>query len=102
MAMPQGLTKVKWAELKEILLHVPIKARSAAWRESMEFVDQILAGKNNITPNCDARTMRYSVECGICRELIKLDEDYVFHALTASYVHYDCHHRSSGNIEGAA
>lgn len=96
--MAQGLTKVKWGELKEVLLHVPIRARSAAWREAMEFVDHVLAGKNNITPNCDARTMRYSVACDNCGELIKIDEDFVFHALTAKYVHYDCHHRSTGPI----
>lgn len=100
--MAQGLTKVKWGELKEVLLHVPIRARSAAWREAMEFVDYVLAGKNNLTPPSDARTMRYSVACGICGELIKLDEDFVFHALSAKYVHYDCHHRSTGNIEGVA
>jgi hypothetical protein len=95
------LTKVKWAELKAILLHVPTKARSAAWRDSMEFVEQILAGRNNLAPTTDARTMRYSVDCNLCGELIKIDEDYVFHSLTAKYVHYDCHHKSTGNIEGA-
>jgi hypothetical protein len=102
MAMPQSLTKVKWAELKEILLHVPVKARSAAWRESMDFVEKVLAGRNNLAPAADARTMKYSVECDICHELIGLDEDFVFHALSAKYVHYDCHHRSSGNLEGTA
>jgi hypothetical protein len=102
MAMPQSPTKVKWAELKEVLLHVPIRARSAAWRESMEFVDQILAGRNNIAPTVDAKTMAYSVECRHCNEIIKIDEDYVFHAISGKYEHYDCHHKSSGNIEGNA
>jgi hypothetical protein len=102
MAMPQSLTKVKWAELKEILLHVPVKARSAAWRESMDFVEKVLAGRNNLAPVADARTMKYSVECDICKDLIGLEEDFVFHALSAKYVHYDCHHRSSGNLEGTS
>jgi hypothetical protein len=102
MAMPQSLTKVKWAELKEILLHVPVRARSAVWRNSMEFVEQVMAGHNSLAPVADARTMKYSVECPLCKELIGLDEDYVFHALTAKYVHYDCHHKSTGNIEGAS
>jgi hypothetical protein len=100
MPMPKSLTKVKWAELKEILLHVPVRARSAAWRDSMEFVEQILAGQNNLAPSVDASTMKYSVECPLCHELIGVTEDYVFHALSAKYVHYDCHHKSSGNIEG--
>jgi hypothetical protein len=68
----------------------------------MDFVEKILAGRNNLVPAADARTMKYSVDCGICKELIGLDEDYVFHALSAKYVHYDCHHRSSGSIEGAS
>lgn len=96
--MAQSLSKVKWAELKEVLLHVPIKARSAAWREGMEFIEQVLAGKNNLTPVVDARTMKFSVECELCKELIGINEDYVFHALTAKYVHYDCHHKSTGPI----
>lgn len=102
MAMPDSLSKVKWADLKEVLLHVPTRARSGAWRESMEFVEQILAGRNNLAPVADARTMKYSVVCELCKELIGIDEDYVFHALSAKYVHYDCHHKSTGNIEGAA
>ena len=98
MTMAQGLSKVKWGELKEILLHVPIRARTAAWRESMEFVDAVLAGRNNLAPTSDLRTMKYSVPCDICSVLIGIDEDYVFHALSAKYVHYDCHHKSTGNI----
>lgn len=96
--MPQSLSKVKWGELKEVLLHVPIRARTAAWRVSMDFVEQVLAGLNNLAPTVNVQTMRYSVPCSICGELIKIDEDYVFHALTAAYVHYDCHHRSTGAI----
>lgn len=101
MPMPKSLTKVKWAELKEVLLHVSVKARSLIWRDAMEFVEQVISGHNNLAPTVDASTMKYSVECGLCRELIGVDEDYVFHALSAKYVHYDCHHRSSGNIEGS-
>lgn len=98
MSMARSLTKLKWAELKEVLLHVPIKARTAVWRESMDFVDKILAGRNNLSPTVDLKTMQYSVACDLCKEIIRVEDDYVFHALTAKFVHYDCHHKSTGNI----
>lgn len=96
--MARSMTKVQWGELKEVLLHVPTRARTAAWRESMAFVEKVLSGLNNLALNVDVQTMRYSVPCASCGELLAIDEDYVFHALTASYVHYDCHHRSTKPI----
>jgi hypothetical protein len=100
--MPKGLTKGKWADLKEVLLHVPIKARNLAWKDAMDLVEHILRGRNNLAPNLDMKELKFSVECNICKELIAVDEDYVRHALTGTYVHYDCHHRSTGNIGESA
>lgn len=97
--MSQSLTKLKWGELKEVLLHVPIRARTAVWRASMDFVEAVLNGRNNLAPTVDLKTMRFSVECELCGDLIKIDEDYVYHGIRAKYVHYDCHHRSSKPID---
>lgn len=96
--MPKGMTKNQWADLKEVLLHVPIRARNIAWKEAMENVEKILAGRNNLSPDIDLKNTRFAVECKLCRDLIGVDEDFVRHALTGTYSHYDCHHRSSGPI----
>ena len=96
--MPKALTKEKWANLKEVLLQVPIKLRNLAWKEAMDLVETILAGRNNLSPDVDAKTGRFAVACDICGDTISVEEDYVRHALTAKYVHYDCHHRSTAPI----
>lgn len=96
--MPKAMTKEQWANLKEVLLHVPIKTRNLAWKEAMDLVEQVLAGRNNISPDVDLKHARFAVECALCHEAIGFDEDYVRHALTGTYVHYDCHHRSTERI----
>lgn len=98
--MAKALTKEKWANLKEVLLHVPIRVRNVAWKDAMSVVEQILEGRNNLTPDIDPKTGRFAIECGLCHEQIDVDEDFVRHALTATYVHYDCHHKSTGSIGG--
>lgn len=93
--MRKALTKGQWANLKEVLLHVPIKTRNLAWKDAMDLVEHILEGRNNLAPEVDVKRGCFAVECNLCRDLIGIDEDFVRHALTGTYVHYDCHHRST-------
>lgn len=94
----RAMTRERWASLKEVLLHVPIKARNVAWKEAMNLVEDILSNRNNLAPELDERSGCFAVECALCRQQIGVDEDFVRHAITGTYVHYDCHHRSTGPI----
>lgn len=93
--MPKALTKEKWASLKEILLQIPIRLRNLSWKEAMDLVDVILAGRNNLCPDIDPKTGRFAVSCALCSNVISVEDDFVRHGLTSTYVHYDCHHRST-------
>jgi len=90
----QSPTKVKWASMKEALLKVPARHRDIAWKEGLEIIEAVLAGRNNLTPDVDIDTMRFSVACEICGNLIMIGEDYVYKGATSKTVHYDCHHKA--------
>jgi len=96
--MGKALTKEKWANLKEVLLHVPAKARNLAWKEAVDFVETVLAGRNNLALDVDLKSGCFAVACALCNEAIGVDEDYVRKGITAQTVHYDCHHKSSGPL----
>jgi hypothetical protein len=93
--MAKALTRGKWTDLKEVLLHVPIKVRNLAWKEAMSLVDQVLAGRNNLSPDVDLESGRFAVECVLCRQTIDVDEDFVRKGISSTYRHHDCFMRSS-------
>lgn len=100
--MPKALTRSQWANLKEVLLHVEIKTRNLAWKEAMDLVEQILAGRNNLAPEIDLKNDCFAVECGLCHKPIGIEEDFVRKGTTAAYIHYDCHHRSTKGLKDLA
>jgi hypothetical protein len=91
----KGMTKGQWTNLKEVLLHLPIKTRNLAWKDAMDLVEKVLAGQSDIAPGVDIDALRFSVECDICHEMIGFEEDFVRKGLTGVWIHYDCHMRTA-------
>jgi len=87
------MTKAEWSEVFAVLGSVPRRFRTEAWGKAVSMVKTILDGKNNIAPAVQEGALQFSVKCETCKRFIKLDEDYVYKAVTGTYTHYDCHMR---------
>ena len=96
--MAKVLTKAQWEDLKKALLSIPTRKRNINWKDAINFIDDILVGRNNVTPDIDVSKGVFAVECVICRKPIAVDEDYVRHAITSTYQHYDCHHKTTASL----
>jgi hypothetical protein len=85
---------MEWRELEEVLLSVPVPARTPAWQRLVNFVEDVVKGKNNLAIELDPGESRYSVRCELCGKRIGILEDYVFKALSATFLHWDCNFTS--------
>lgn len=97
-AATEDLTKKKWISILSALMAVPVKRQTVAWMETVKWIREILSGTNNLAVAVDPAGVHYAVNCALCHKPIHLCDDFVFHALTVTHTHYDCHYRpGAGN-----
>lgn len=89
----RNMTRAEWKDLQVALLAVPLRCRTASWKKAMDFVEAVAAGKNALAPEIDVENVRWVPGCVLCGNPIRIDQDYVFSALTSTYKHYDCHYQ---------
>lgn len=89
-----ALLKVEWQELQAALLAVPIRQRTSAWKKGMALVSEALK-LNNLAIKLAPDLMHHAVPCELCKQQIRIDDDYVFKAASGEYRHYDCFHMES-------
>ena len=97
--MANSLTRTKWTALRDTLLRVPTRSRNIGWKEALDLVEHILAGRNNLTPDLNLESGRFAVECETCHKAIEVMDDFVRHAISNKFVHYDCHHKTTTSLK---
>lgn len=89
-SMGKKVTRVEWSDVKNALLLVPPRARTEAWVKTHALVEHILSQKSDIAKDYDPNTLRFSVDCDLCKKSISVLDDYVAFQDGKTH-HYDCH-----------
>jgi hypothetical protein len=95
------LTRVEWKELQAALLSVPARHRTKVWKKAYQFIERVIAGKNALAVPVEQDSIHYVPECQICHKAISILDDFVFHAASATYRHYDCFYSSTSGLADA-
>jgi len=89
----ENLVKAEWEQILKGLLSVPLKQRTGVHTKAVEFVEGVLARTNELAPSLTPDCVRFGVACELCGQSIHVLDDYVYKAITARYLHYDCSYR---------
>lgn len=87
--MGKKLTRLDWRDVKASLLLVPPRARTEAWGKLMSLSELVLAQTSDIAREYNPETLRFSVDCDLCKKTISLQDNYVAYA-DGRTRHYDC------------
>lgn len=88
--MGKKMTRVDWKDIKSWLMLVPPRARTEAWGKLMSLAELVLAQTSDIAREYSPETLRFSVNCDLCKRSISIQDNYVAYA-DGRTRHYDCH-----------
>lgn len=87
--MGKKLTRTDWSDVKAALQLVPTRARTEAWSKLNALTELVLSQKSDIAREYNPETLRFSIDCKLCKKTISVLDSYVAHA-NGDTLHYDC------------
>ena len=87
--MGKKLTRANWTDVGDALRLVPLKARNESWVKTAMLVDHILSSKSDIAREYDPETLKFSVDCDLCKKSVLVTDNHVTF-FDGKIRHYDC------------
>ena len=95
------LSKTEWKEVLVGLQQVPHNLRGDPWIKAGQIIYGIIEGKNTLADKIEVNVegLCFDVVCSLCKQYIKVGQDYAYRGMQGAYNHLDCWYQQTPDVD---